>query len=164
MTTSGEFLESTHDGARKVSRVTKVISASAQDIFDLLANPAMHSVIDGSDSVLSARDSAPTRLTLGAKFGMSMKVGVPYKITNEVVEFVEGSQIAWRHFGGHIWRYILKPVAGASEDSAATEVTEEFDYAKARSPFFLKLAGYPDKNRKSMEKTLVRMQAHFTNK
>lgn len=160
MTTSGEFLLSTHDGAHKVSRVTKVISASAQDIFDLLANPAMHSVIDGSESVKSAQDSAPTRLTLGAKFGMSMKVGVPYKITNEVVEFVEGSQIAWRHFGGHIWRYILKPVDGG----AATEVTEEFDYAKARSPFFLKLAGYPDKNRKSMEKTLVRMQAHFTNK
>lgn len=164
MTTSDEFLLSTHDGAHKVSRVTKVISASAQDIFDLLANPAMHSVIDGSNSVLSARDSAPTRLALGTKFGMSMKVGVPYKITNEVVEFVEGSQIAWRHFGGHIWRYILKPVDGASEDGTATEVTEEFDYAKARSPFFLKLAGYPEKNRKSMEKTLVRMQAHFTNK
>ena len=164
MTTSGEFLESTHDGARKVSRVTKVISASAQDIFDLLANPAMHAVIDGSGSIKSAQDATPARLELGSKFGMSMKVGVPYKITNEVVEFVEGSQIAWRHFGGHIWRYILKPIDGAAGESVATEVTEEFDYAKAKSPFFLKLAGYPDKNRKSMEKTLVRMQAHFTDK
>jgi hypothetical protein len=47
-------------------------------------------------------------------------------------------------------------------DGDNTCVTEEFDYAPAKSPFFLKLMGYPDKNRKSMEKTLERMQKYFT--
>ena len=41
---------------------------------------------------------------------MKMKIGAPYKILNEVVEFEEGRRIAWRHFAGHIWRYILEPV------------------------------------------------------
>ena len=153
---SNFFLESTHDSSGKIARVSAVISASPQDIFALLADPAQHATIDGSGSVKSARDEHPARLELGTKFGMEMKVGVPYKITNEVVEFIEGERIAWRHFGGHIWRYIL--VA----DGANTCVTEEFDYAHAKSPFFLKLMGYPDKNRKSMEKTLERMQKYFT--
>jgi hypothetical protein len=153
---SNFFLESTHDSNKKIARVSAVISASQQEIFALLADPAQHATIDGSGSVKSSRDAHPTRLELGTKFGMEMKVGVPYKITNEVVEFIEGERIAWRHFGGHIWRYIL--VA----DGANTCVTEEFDYAHAKSPFFIKLAGYPDKNRKSMEKTLERMQKYFT--
>ena len=153
---SNFFLESTHDSSKKIARVSAVISASQQEIFALLADPAQHATIDGSGSVKSSRDEHPTRLELGTKFGMEMKVGVPYKITNEVVEFIEDERIAWRHFGGHIWRYIL--VA----DGANTCVTEEFDYARAKSPFFIKLAGYPEKNRKSMEKTLERMQKYFT--
>jgi hypothetical protein len=153
---SNFFLESTHDSSKKIARVSAVISASQQEIFALLADPAQHATIDGSGSVKSSREEHPQRLELGTKFGMAMKVGVPYRITNEVVEFIEGERIAWRHFGGHIWRYIL--VA----DGANTCVTEEFDYARAKSPFFIKLAGYPDKNRKSMEKTLERMQKYFT--
>ena len=27
-----------------------------------------------------------------------------------MVEFEEGRRIAWRHFAGHIWRYILEPL------------------------------------------------------
>ena len=153
---SNFFLESTHDGSDEIVRVSAVISASPQDIFALLADPAHHATIDGSGSVKSSREEHPNRLELGAKFGMEMKVGIPYRITNEVVEFIEGERIGWKHFGGHIWRYIL--VA----DGVNTCVTEEFDYARAKSPFFLKLSGRPDKNRNSMEKTLERMQKYFT--
>jgi len=153
---SNFFLESTHDSSKKIARVSAVISANQQEIFALLADPAQHATIDGSGSVKSSREEHPQRLELGTKFDMAMKVGVPYRITNEVVEFIEGERIAWRHVGGHIWRYIL--VA----DGDNTCVTEEFDYAPAKSPFFLKLMGYPDKNRKSMEKTLERMQKYFT--
>jgi len=156
MTTPLEFLASTHDGAKKIARVSKIISAPPAQIFELLANPSTHAVIDGSGSIKSAQENAPTRLALGTKFGMRMKVGVPYKITNEVVEFDEGSRVAWRHFGGHIWLYILEAVDGG------TRVTEEFDYASAKSPLFLKVMGYPDKNRKAMERTLLRMQEYFT--
>ena len=93
--------------------------AEPQAIFDLLADPTKHALIDGSGTVRDAQPGNPERLSLGAKFSLSMKQGLPYKITNEVVEFDEPTQIAWRHIGHHVWRYRLRPVDGG------TEVTED---------------------------------------
>jgi hypothetical protein len=84
MTTS-PFIESTIDSKNEVIRVSLVVPAPAKDIFDLLASPAGHAIIDGSGNVKAPQSNAPDRLSLGAKFGMDMKMGVPYKITNEVV-------------------------------------------------------------------------------
>jgi len=144
----------TSDPSRIVSRST-IVSAPAQMIFDLLADPRRHSEIDGSGSVQSAQINAPERLSLNATFGMQMKIGLPYKITNTVVEFEEGKTIAWRHFGGHIWRYILEPVDGG------TKVTEQFDWNKSKSPLVLKLRKSPQDNAKSIEKTLENLAKRF---
>ena len=55
----------------------------------------------------------PDRLSKGATFGVDMKLfGFPYKIRNTVVEFEEDRRVAWRHFGGHRWRYVLEPIDG----------------------------------------------------
>ena len=144
----------TFDPSRIVSRST-IVPAPAQMIFDLLADPRRHSEIDGSGSVQSAQINAPERLSLNATFGMQMKIGLPYKITNTVVEFEEGKTIAWRHFGGHIWRYILEPVDGG------TKVTEQFDWNKSKSPLVLKLRKSPQDNAKSIEKTLENLVKRF---
>ena len=144
----------TSDPAKVVSRST-IVPAPAQMIFDLLADPRRHSEIDGSGSVQSAQINAPERLSLNATFGMQMKIGLPYKITNTVVEFEEGKTIAWRHFGGHIWRYILEPVDGG------TKVTEQFDWNKSKSPLVLKLRKSPQDNAKSIEKTLENLAKRF---
>ena len=58
-----------------------IINAPAATIFQLLANPAMHPVIDGSNSVKSVIQG-PDILSLGAKFSMIMMVGIKYRITN----------------------------------------------------------------------------------
>jgi len=144
----------TSDPSRIVSRST-IVPAPAQMIFDLLADPRRHSEIDGSGSVQSAQINAPERLSLNATFGMQMKIGLSYKITNTVVEFEEGKTIAWRHFGGHIWRYILEPVDGG------TKVTEQFDWNKSKSPLVLKLRKSPQDNAKSIEKTLENLVKRF---
>ena len=144
----------TSDPSRIVSRST-IVSAPAQMIFDLLADPRRHGEIDGSDSIQSAQIDAPERLSLNATFGMQMKIGLSYKITNTVVEFEETKTIAWRHFGGHIWRYILEPVDGG------TKVTEQFDWNKSKSPLVLKLRKSPQENAKSMEKTLENLVKKF---
>ena len=139
----------------KVVRGIRFVPAEPQAIFDLLADPAQHPQIDGSGSVRGSAAEAPERLALGSKFSMSMKLGMPYKITNEVVEFDEPSLIAWQHMGKHIWRYRLRPVEGG------TEVTEEFDFRPARSATALKLSGAPKRNAKAIEATLDRLVAHF---
>ena len=150
----GQTAVMTSDPAKVVSRST-IVPAPAQMIFDLLADPRRHSEIDGSGSVQSAQINAPERLSLDATFGMQMKIGLSYKITNTVVEFEEGKTIAWRHFGGHIWRYILEPVDGG------TKVTEQFDLNKSKSPLILKLRKSPQDNAKSIEKTLENLVKRF---
>ena len=83
----------------KIVWVSRRIHADAATIFELLADPARHAEIDGSGTVRESHGDNPARLSLGARFGMDMKMGVPYKISNEVVEFVENPTrellVAW---------------------------------------------------------------------
>jgi hypothetical protein len=142
------------DPSKIISR-TKFVPASAEAIFDVLADPARHCDFDGSGSVQKARPDAPSRLSLGATFGMDMKWGMKYRITNTVVEFDEPRLIGWRHFGGHIWRYILEPVEGG------TQVTEQFDWKDNKSHLMLKVMGAFKKNAQSIEATLDRLAGLF---
>src|SRR3546814_12424673 len=71
----------------KVSR-SRFVPAPPQAIFDLLADPRKHALIDGSGTLVDAA-SGPERLSKGATFGMSMKLGVSYTMKNTVEEFEE---------------------------------------------------------------------------
>jgi uncharacterized protein YndB with AHSA1/START domain len=138
--------------SQRAVSVTKTIDAPRQAVFDLLADPVKHPLMDGSGTVLAARGGNPERLTLGAKFGMDMKMGLPYRIRNTVVEFEEGTLIAWRHFFGHRWRWELRDAG-----DGRTEVTETFDWSTAVVPFGIELAGFPGKNKKGIRATLDRL-------
>ncbi len=129
-----------------------IIDASAATIFELLAHPRRHADFDGSRTV-RGNITGPERLALGAKFGMSMKIKIPYRITNTVVEFEESKSIAWRHFGRHIWRYQLTPI-----DSKQTLVTEFFDGRPSISQWWLRRLKAYSNNQKAILKTLVRLK------
>jgi uncharacterized protein YndB with AHSA1/START domain len=139
---------------RQVSRDI-VIDAPPSAVFDLLADPRRHGEFDGSGTVRSAI-KGPDRLSLGSSFGMSMKLGVPYTISNTVVEFEQDRRIAWRHVGHHRWRYELTPVG-----EHATKVTETFDWSESRAPVVLELLRYPAANTRAIEKTLPRLKAYL---
>jgi hypothetical protein len=132
---------------------SRVIAAPAQEIFEVLADPAKHSIIDGSGSLVEAKGNPP-RLFLGAKFGMKMSFHATMR--NKVVEFEDGKQIGWRHIGQHIWRYELEPVEGG------TKVTETFDWRPSPLPWLLQRQDIPTKNLASMEKTLGRLDTYVT--
>jgi hypothetical protein len=135
-----------------IRSVAIVINAPADTIFELLARPGEHHRFDGSGSVRD-QASGPERLTLGAKFGMHMRIKVPYRIGNTVVEFDENRCIAWQHVGKHTWRYELEPI-----DEHTTRVVETFDGSTARFPPALKFMGALNANEKAMAKTLVRLK------
>ena len=132
--------------------VQRLIPAPAEAIFDLLADPRRHPDFDGSGT-LRGSVSGPERLSPGARFGMDMHLGVPYRIGNEVVEFEEGRRIAWCHFYKHRWRYELEPV-----DDATTVVTETFDARTALFPPGLYVLDAYAKNQKAVAATLVRLR------
>ena len=142
-------------GNEKQVSVSRVIAAPPEAIFAVVADATRHADFDGSDSVKSAVGE-PQPLTLGTKFGMNMRIGLPYRISNEVVEYDQDRLIAWQHFGKHRWRYELEPVDGG------TKVTETFDWSTARSPRFIELMGYPKKHPANMDKTLERLDALVT--
>ncbi len=140
---------------------SRVIAAPADALFDLLADPTKHAAFDGSGTLQHARPGAPERLTLGARFGMDMRIGVPYRIANTVVEFEPDRQIGWKHFGGHVWRYLLEPTTTA-DGSPATRVTEQFDWSTSKSRLYIRLSGFPARNRRSIVATLERLDTLAT--
>ena len=135
------------------ARIT--INASASTIFDLLANPGAHSSFDGSGTITQSI-SGPERLFLGAKFGMAMKIKVPYRITNTVVAFDENKKITWCHLMKWTWSYELLELGNGQ-----TQVTEIFDASKVSglSRWWLKKTDSLARNPKWMAKSLVRLKA-----
>ena len=132
-----------------------VISAPAQQIFDLIADPRCHALFDGSGTVQGSI-SGPERLHLGAKFGMAMKIKVPYRITNTVVAFEEGKKISWCHLMKWTWSYELEDLG-----NGGTQVTEIFD-ARGIPRFadkWLDATGSLERNPKWMAKSLVQLKA-----
>jgi Polyketide cyclase / dehydrase and lipid transport len=137
-----------------VETVERFIPAPAAAIFALLADPARHHEIDGSRTVVKPKGPV-SRLTLGSKFGMSMKWGFPYSMVNTVIEYESNRRIAWqtrppgivaRFLGGRIWRYELEPVEGGTMVRESWDITQEAIKAMVRP-----LRG---QTRTSMEQTL----------
>jgi len=140
--------------------VDRVIEAPAAAIFDVVADASRHPEIDGSGSVVRPKGAVPERLSLGATFGMHMKLGVPYSMTNTVIEFEPDRRIAWqtvlagplgRFIGGRIWRYELEEAVGG------TKVTETWDISRDKQAFFLKHGKVGQQTAGSMSKTLDRL-------
>lgn len=136
---------------KRITR-TVIVHAPAERVFDLLTDPTKHPLIDGSGTVLATHGSHPERLELGTRFGMRMRLGLPYTITNQVVEYERNRLIAWRHVAGHRWRWELRPV-----DERTTEVTETFDWSTAPGGAFYRVLGFLDRNTRGIEATLARL-------
>lgn len=143
-------------GKRCVS-VSRRIAAPAAAVFAVVRDPALHAVIDGSGTVKASREADGELLELGSTFGMDMRLGVPYPITNEVVEFESDRRIAWRHMGGHRWRYEITP-----EGDGTCTVTETFDWSTSRLPMVIQLLGQDRKHVPNMVRTLERLDRYVT--
>jgi len=139
-------------GSRWARAARIVVHAPASEVFDVLATPALHPALDGSGTVVGVV-SGPDRLFLGAHFGMGMRLKLPYRTDNTVVEFEEGRRIAWCHFFRHRWRYQLHPL-----DEASTLVTETFDARTSLFPPALMAINAYDNNQVALARTLVRLK------
>lgn len=139
----------------RIAAARIVINAPSQQIFDLIADARCHPLFDGSGT-LQGSISGPIRLHLGAKFGMAMKIKVPYRITNTVVAFEEGKKISWCHLMKWTWSYELVDLGNGS-----TQVTETFDAHDIPwlASKWLDATGVIKQNPKWMAKSLVRLKA-----
>ena len=134
---------------------TGIVPATPAAVFDFLRRPANHSELSGDGTVKGSR-TGDEELSMDSRFGMKMKVGVPYRMSSKVVEFEQDHLIAWCHFGGHRWRWELEPVDGG------TQVTETFDMSTAKFPPALRLAGYPKRHEDNVADSVRNLIAHFS--
>jgi hypothetical protein len=146
--------------AASVVSVERVIKAPPSAIFAIISDVSRHPEIDGSGSVVKTKPGAPEQLALGTTFEMSMKLGVPYSMSNRVIEFEPDRRLAWqttlsgplgRFIGGRIWRYELEPVDNG------TKVTETWDITQDKQGFLLKYGPVASQTAQSMTKTLKRL-------
>lgn len=117
-----------HREPERVVSASRDIAAGAEDIFELIADPAQQPRWDGNDNLSEAPTGQRVR-SIGDVFVMTTTKGTIRE--NHVVEFVEGRLIAWRPAEpgqaapGHLWRWTLEPI-----DSARTRVTHTYDWTR----------------------------------
>ncbi|MDZ7674919.1 MAG: SRPBCC family protein [Acidimicrobiales bacterium] len=134
------------------------VDATPDEVFDFVTRPANHPSISGDESVKGERHGPDQLTAQGDKFGMRMKMyGVPYRITNKVVEFEPGRKIAWCHPGKHRWRWEVEP---AGEGKA--KVTETFDMSPSPLKPMLKLLGYPARHQENLDTSVANVAKHFS--
>lgn len=144
--------------------VERFIAAPPEAIFDLLADPARHRDIDGSGTVRDPK-AGSERLELGSRFGMAMKMGMPYSMESTVIELEPNRRIAWQtrgpgrigsRVGGRIWRYELEPGDGGTLVKESWDITQESPFTKPA----VRLAA--KKTSESMAATLERIEQLVT--
>ncbi|OBF46261.1 polyketide cyclase [Mycobacterium sp. 852002-50816_SCH5313054-b] len=110
----------------RIVSATRVISASAERIFELIADPAQQPSWDGNNNLGSSAPGQRVR-RVGEVFKTTLTNGAVRE--NHVVEFIEGSTIAWRPAEpkkpppGHLWRWELHPI-----NATLTSVTHTYDW------------------------------------
>ncbi len=110
----------------RIVSATRVISASAERIFELIADPSRQPSWDGNNNLASAAPGQRVR-QVGDIFKTTLTSGAVRE--NHVVEFIEGSKIAWcpaepkRQPPGHLWRWELHPI-----NATLTSVTHTYDW------------------------------------
>ena len=141
--------------------VSRVIDASAADIFNLLSNPERHHELDGSGMVIS--DEKTDRITAsGQVFTMNMnnaKMG-DYQTDNHVTGYDHNKILAWQTAvagtepKGWQWVWELQP-----DGSDSTEVTLTYDWNNVTDKETLKQVTFPMVSKEDLEQSLNQLAA-----
>lgn len=126
--------------ANETVRAKTTISAPAEVVFAVLADPTTHAAIDGTGWVREAVDPQPLSKA-GQIFRMNMyherHPDRDYVMANRINDFEPANVISWEpgqvsdgapeRFGGWIWRYDLNEISPSE-----TEVTLSYDWSAVR--------------------------------
>jgi uncharacterized protein YndB with AHSA1/START domain len=116
------------DDIPRVVTASREIAAGADEIFELIADPAQQPRWDGNDNLANAEPGQRVQ-RVGDVFTMTLTGGGVRE--NHVVEFDETRRIAWNPStageppAGHLWRWELEPLG-----EAHTRVTHTYDWSR----------------------------------
>ncbi len=107
----------------RVVSASREIAAPAEQIFELIADPAYQPQWDGNGNLAMAATGQRVQRA-GDVFKMTLTGGAVRE--NHVTEFEEGRRIAWtpaepgRRPPGHLWRWELEPAGGSRTRATCT--------------------------------------------
>jgi uncharacterized protein YndB with AHSA1/START domain len=110
----------------RIVSASRDVAATAEEIFELIADPSQQPRWDGNDNLSEAPAGQRIR-AVGDVFAMTTTKGLVRH--NHVVEFIEGRRIAWlpaepgRPAPGHLWRWELEPI-----DPSHTRLIHTYDW------------------------------------
>ena len=142
--------------------VTRTIEAPAQDIFNVLTNPAEHVKLDGSGFIRSV-DHGDRITATGQKFTMNMSgdhMGGDYQTDNHVTAFDPHKMVGWKTAPagteppGWEWLWELEP-----QGSDSTLVTHTYDWSGVTDQALLDKVGFPLVKESQLEDSLARLAA-----
>ncbi|MGN6474570.1 MAG: SRPBCC family protein [Mycobacteriales bacterium] len=117
-------------GEQRVVSASGVVDASAEDVFEQIADPARQPAWDGNENL---REAATGQRVHGVGDVFVMRLTRGGIRQNRIVEFEEGRLIAWlpnvpgKPSPGHLWRWELRPL-----DASRTEVTHTYDWTNLK--------------------------------
>jgi uncharacterized protein YndB with AHSA1/START domain len=117
-----------NDDTPRVVSASRDIAAAAQQIFELIADPAQQPRWDGNGNLANAEEGQRVR-AIGDVFTMTLTGGGVRD--NRIVEFDEGRRIGWNPStagqppAGHLWRWELEPLG-----ETRTRVTHTYDWTR----------------------------------
>ena len=136
-----------HAQQQRVVSASREISAAADTIFELIADPTEQPRWDANDNLKHA-DAGQRVRAVGDVFTMRLRRGGIRE--NTIVEFEEGRLIAWRpnvpgrEPPGHLWRWELEPIdqnrTRATHTYDWTELTDRSRFPRARATTAERLA------------------------
>jgi len=125
---------------QRIVSAEREVSAPAETIFKLIADPARQPEWDGNNNLASAEQGQ--RIT-GVDQSFTMELTNGQGRVNYVIEFEEGRRIAWKPAPigeeprGHVWRWELEPVDDVTtlvrHTYDWTELTDETRFERARA-------------------------------
>jgi len=136
----------------RVASASREIAASADRIFEFIADPAQQPCWDGNDNLAEAQ---PGQRVRGQEDVFTMTLTGGNIRENHIVEFDEGRLIAWlpsepgRRPPGHLWRWELEPLT-----ETRTRVTHTYDWSQLTDESRLPRARRttPDRLRASLDR------------
>lgn len=153
-------LRTTDESGDTSVRVSAVIDAPAERIYELLADPARHGELDGSGMIRAAEGTVPLSEE-GQRFVMEMlwTDGVQeYRVENFVTRAEPGRSLEWlvADYGqspqGWRWGWVLEPRTDGS-----TAVTNYCDWSAVTDPEIVRAKNFPVVDAEQVAATVRRL-------
>jgi uncharacterized protein YndB with AHSA1/START domain len=149
------------DQTETAVRIERTVDVPAERIFAVLVDPSRHPELDGSGTVLAARE-ADLIGSVGQMFTMEMSSADlgDYVSENHVVEFEPGRRITWqttrdgKTAPGFRWGWVVE-----ESSPGRCLVTHTYDWSLVSDQAVLERVGFPRVSAAEMNTTVTRLIA-----